>query len=175
MTAFLLLPKWVLSTIRTQRQQHLPYETGGFLIGERRGPHIDVTGLTQQGRGDVATHTSIERSCLSHREAIHRAWRSSAGTQILVGDWHSHPQGTADASSIDIAAWRTLARLSKRPVIGLIHSGARPHIYFAAEGNWPFATLLTAEEEASDHYAFSMPPKRQHISTRFNLPQTLIR
>ena len=55
MTAFLLLPKWILSTIHTQREQHLPRETGGFLIGERRGPHIEITDLTQQGNGDVAT------------------------------------------------------------------------------------------------------------------------
>ncbi len=176
MTAFLLLPKWILSTIHTQREQHLPHETGGFLIGERRGPHIDVTGLTQQGSGDIATHNSFERSCSSHRKAIHRVWRRSDGMQSLVGDWHSHPRGTADASSIDFAAWRTLARVSKRPIIGLIDAGALPQIYFAAEGNRPFAMLLTVEEEALDHYAFVLPPIRSRSAlARFFIPRTLIR
>lgn len=176
MTAFLLLPKWILSTINTQREKHLPCETGGYLIGERRGPHIDVTGLTQQGSGDVATGTSFERSCASHREAIHRAWRRSNGTQSLVGDWHSHPRGPADASSIDVSAWRTLARVSKRPIIGLIDAGALPQIYFAAEGNRPFAMLLTVEQEALDHYAFVLPPTRPRSTlTRFYMLPALIR
>lgn len=176
MTAFLLFPKRILGTIHAQRERHLPRETGGFLIGERRGPHIDVTSLTQQGRGDIATRNSFERSCGSHRDAIHRAWQRSGGTQSLVGDWHSHPRGTADASSLDIAAWRTLARLSKQPVIGLIDAGALPRIYFAAEGNRPFATLLTVEEEALDHYAFIMPPiATRGMLTRYYLPQALIR
>lgn len=175
MTAFLLLPKWILGTIRSQREQHLPRETGGFLIGERRGPHIEVTGLTQQGNGDVATHHSFERNCLSHREAIHQAWRRSDGTRSLVGDWHSHPRGTADASSVDVAAWRTLARVSKRPVVGIIDGGAFPHTYFAAEGNQPFAVLLTVEEEALDHYVFILPATRpRKLLTRFWVPQALI-
>lgn len=176
MTAFLLLPKWILSTIRTQREQHLPRETGGFLIGERRGPHIDVTGLTQQGSGDIATSISFERSCVSHREAIHRVWRRSNGTQSLVGDWHSHPRGTADASSIDVSAWRTLARVSKRQIIGLIDAGATLQIYFAAEGNRPFATLLSVEQEALDHFVFALPPARPRSTlTRFYTPPVLIR
>jgi integrative and conjugative element protein (TIGR02256 family) len=176
MTAFLLLPKWILGAIHTQRERHLPRETGGFLIGERRGPHIEVTGLTQQGNGDVATNNSFERSCSSHRKAIHRAWRRSDGTQSLIGDWHSHPRGTADASSVDVAAWRTLARISERPVIGLIDDGASPQTYFAAEGNQPFAVLLKVAEEAEDHYVFVLPRTQPRKSlTRFWAPQALIR
>lgn len=160
MTAFLLLPKWIIATVRRQREEHLPSETGGFLIGERRGPHIQVTGLTHQGRGDIATRTSFERSCPSHRDAIHHAWRLSDGMQSLVGDWHSHPCGSADASSTDMSAWRTLARTSRRPIIGLIDAGGLPKIYFAAENYRPFATSLEVEEETIDDYAYVIPRAR---------------
>jgi len=184
MTAFLLLPKWVIATVHQQREEHLPRETGGFLIGERRGPHIQITGLTHQGQGDIATRTSFERGCSSHREAIHRAWRLSDGMQSLVGDWHSHPCGSADASSTDKSAWRTLARTSRRPIIGLIHAGGLRKIYFAAEINRPFATLLEVEEEAIDHYAYVIPhAQREHadaipvasIRSMTSLPRTVRR
>jgi integrative and conjugative element protein (TIGR02256 family) len=162
MTAFLLLPKWIMTAVHRQREEHLPRETGGFLIGERRGPHIQVTGLTHQGRGDIATRTSFE-----HRDAIHRAWRRSDGMQSLVGDWHSHPCGSADASSTDKSAWRTLARTSNRPIVGLIDAGGLPKIYFAAENNRPFTTLLDVEDEAVDHYAYVIPhARRANMLTR---------
>jgi integrative and conjugative element protein (TIGR02256 family) len=160
MISYLIFPKWIMSTIHLQREYHLPRETGGFLIGERRGPHIEVTGITQQGSGDVGTHNTFDRSCASHREAIHRAWRDSGGMRSLVGDWHSHPTGTANASSMDFAAWRTLTRVSKRPMIGVIDAGALPQVYFAAEGNKPFAVLLKVEEERQDYYALVLPPLR---------------
>jgi integrative and conjugative element protein (TIGR02256 family) len=175
MTAFLLVPKWIMTAIRLQRGEHLPRETGGFLIGERRGPHIQVTGLTKQGRGDIATCTSFERSCSSHRDAVHHAWRRSDGMQSLVGDWHSHPCGSADASSTDVSAWRTLARTSRKPIIGLIDAGGLPKAYFAAETNRPFATLLEVEEEALDHYAYVIPTvRRANMLTRL-VPQAFIR
>jgi integrative and conjugative element protein (TIGR02256 family) len=175
MTAFLLLPKWIITTVHQQREEHLPRETGGFLIGERRGPHIQITGLTRQGRGDVATQNSFERSCPSHRDAIHRAWRSSDGMQSLVGDWHSHPRGSADASSTDISAWRTLSRTSRRPIIGLIDAGGLRKVYFAAENNRPFAALLDVEEEASDHHAYVIPPARSANMLRRLVPQAFVR
>jgi integrative and conjugative element protein (TIGR02256 family) len=175
MTAFLLLPKWIITTVHRQRKEHLPLETGGFLIGERRGPHIRVTGLTNQGRGDIATRTSFERRCPSHREAIHRAWRLSYGMQSLVGDWHSHPYGSADASSTDMSAWRTLARTLRLPIIGLIDAGGLRKMYFAAENGRPFATLLEVEEEAIDHYAYVIPRARSaNMLTRL-VPQAFVR
>lgn len=174
MTAFVLLPKWIAATVKLQREEYLPYETGGFLIGERRGPHIQVTGLTRQGHGDIATRTSFERNCSSHRNAIHRAWRLSGGMQSLIGDWHSHPYGSANASSSDIAAWRTLVRVSRRPVIGMIDAGGTQNIYFASESSRPFAMLLEVEQEAVDHFAYIIPrlPNRR-LLTRF-LPKALI-
>ena len=174
MTAFLLLPKWIITTVHRQREGHLPRETGGFLIGERRGPHIQVTGLTRQGSGDIATQTSFERSCSSHRDTIHRAWRLSDGMQSLIGDWHSHPYGSANASSTDVSAWRTLVRVSRSPIIGLIDAGCTRKVYFATDSHRPFATPLEVEEEAIDHYAYVIPHARSaNMLMRF-MPQAFV-
>lgn len=158
MTAFIILPKWIRHEIQVERTKYLPLETGGFLIGTRRGPHIDVTGLTRQGRGDVATDTSFERRCMSHRKMIDAAWKRSKGLESIVGDWHSHPHGAAEASSIDWSAWRMMVEASRRTMIGLVDAGAAlPNLYFAAEHQRPFAVKLLLEQEAVDHFAFALP------------------
>lgn len=158
MTAYILLPTKVLRMIQGERARYLPKETGGFLIGIRRGPHIEVTSLTLQGPHDRATGTSFERRCSSHRERIHAAWRSSNSLETLVGDWHSHPHGSADASGIDRSAWRTLVQASKRVVIGLVDAGApMPKLYVADESQQPFAIECPVAERDGDHLVFANP------------------
>ncbi len=158
MTAYVLLPAWVMRTIRTERSLHLPNETGGFLIGIRRGPHIEVTSLTRQGPLDRASGISFERLCPSHRDQIHAAWERSGGIESLVGDWHSHPHGTADASGVDHSAWRTLVRTSSRPMLGLVDAGcATPNLYFAAAWLRSFAVELGLADQDAGHLIFAAP------------------
>jgi integrative and conjugative element protein (TIGR02256 family) len=160
-TSFLLLPKAILRTVRVERERHLPLETGGFLIGMRRGPHIEVTALTPQGPGDVATRHSFERSCPSHRERIHSAWRRSDGLESLRGDWHSHPHGPSAASSIDRSAWRILVDTSRLPIIGLVDAGeACPVVYFATRNQRNFSVILSPGGEEPDHFLFAIPAPR---------------
>ncbi|MDQ0836528.1 hypothetical protein QFZ54_000312 [Sphingomonas faeni] len=56
-----------------------------------------------------------------------------------------------------MAAWRTLARTSRRPIIALVDAGDLQKIYFAAENDRPFARSLRVEEETIDHYAYIIP------------------
>ena len=118
------VPALLVRLTARRRSKRLPDETGGFLIGVRRGAHIEVIAVTEQGPGDLATSTSFERSCPSRRERIRGAWRASDHYESLVGYWHSHPIGSGDASTTDRSAWRTLARTSRQPVVGLIAVGA---------------------------------------------------
>lgn len=171
MSDFLIVPRSILADIRAERDRHLPNETGGFLIGVRRGRHIEVTGLTRQGTGDVATRTSFARSSPSHREHIHRTWRRSEGLESLVGDWHTHPLGTADASSTDLAAWRTLVRTSRRPMVGLIDAGgAAPKLFFASERHRPFARELLVAQASPDHDAYDLPLPARSMLRRLLVP-----
>ena len=115
-----------------ERAASLPYETGGYLIGRRRGAHIEVTSATFQGPGDLATRTSFDRADPSHTTRAVEAWEQDRGFSNVVGDWHSHPQGAAIASSTDEHAWRTLARAEKARIAGLVLGGGSVAVYVAA-------------------------------------------
>lgn len=157
-TCLVLLPKRVVGAVQAERKRHLPRETGGFLIGVRRGPHIEVTSLTEQGPGDASTYTSFDRCCASHRQRIHSVWKLSEGLESLVGDWHSHPRGTSDASSIDRSAWRTLVRTSQQAIVGLIDAGAAvPSLYLASVCLTGFDMKLDLEYEDSECLVFTSP------------------
>lgn len=156
MTSYVLVPRQILHTIQTERARYLPRETGGFLIGLRRDPHIEVTGLTLQGPRDLATGNSFERRCVSHRTQIHAAWQRSDHIESLVGDWHSHSFDTADASGIDQSAWRTLVQTSQRGIIGLIDAGiAVPKLYYAGTSRRVFAPELQLVEQDAEHLVFA--------------------
>lgn len=116
----LLVPRRILATIVDQRFRYLPLETGGFLIGYRRGVHLEVIDITLQEREDVATPMSFSREGGGHANKVERAWKGSARLQSVVGDWHSHPRGRAEPSSTDLKAWKQLARACTEPIVGII-------------------------------------------------------
>lgn len=159
MTGLLILPRHIIAEIQAERVKQLPRETGGFLIGLRRGPHIEVTDLTRQGPLDVATARSFTRSDPKHAREISSAWKASGALASIVGDWHSHPYGSAAPSPTDRKAWRTLARAVHRPVIGVIEAGeGMPGIYLVAKHGFNFGTRLHVKEEGEGFLAFSTSP-----------------
>jgi integrative and conjugative element protein (TIGR02256 family) len=114
-----------------ERLAHLPRETGGFLVGRRRGAHIEVTRATLQAPDDVATRASFERVDASHTTLAVDAWNQDAGLSGLVGDWHSHPIGGARPSGMDERAWRKLVAAERAPVVGLILGDGEVAVYLA--------------------------------------------
>jgi len=155
-TPYVLLSKKVADEIRQARHDRLPKETGGFLIGLRRGPHVEITDLTHQGTGDYASRTSFERRDPKHRKKILASWRASGSTESLVGDWHSHPYGAPEPSATDRKAWKTLAQAVGRPVIGLIEAGlTMPGIFLAVRRGLRFGVRLEMVEEGHDYFLFA--------------------
>lgn len=153
-----LVPRRILTVMTNERTAHLPNETGGFLIGTRRGPHIEVTDLTTQGRGDRSTPTTFSRLCPSHRERIHSAWRSSGAMETMVGDWHSHPVGSSRPSGTDRSAWCSLVRSNGLPMIGVINAGTtRPGVYLAFGGRRSVESELTPIDGDEDALFFGSP------------------
>lgn len=155
---YVLLSKEVLAAICEASRYRYPLETGGFLIGLRRGPHIEVTDLTQQSEGDIATRVTFDRAAAAHRERIHGAWRDSVEIETLVGDWHSHPEGSGHPSSTDRRAWRKLASALKQSVVGLIESDSgKPNLYLATTARFRSVTELRPCEDGADYIAFECP------------------
>ncbi len=123
MTPTVVFPTRLLDRLREARLESLPAETGGFLIGFRRGEHVEVTDATFQGAADLASRFSFERVDPAHGQQVVRVWQASSGYCSLIGDWHSHPFGPAEPSSLDKAAWKRLARDTNGMIVGLIEAG----------------------------------------------------
>lgn len=85
-------------------------ETGGILLGMRRGPHLDVIDLTWPGPEDIRTPTRFVRQDPSHQELATKAWHSSDRRVTCVGEWHTHPSGAANPSMLDRRAWNSVAQ-----------------------------------------------------------------
>jgi len=120
----IILPHRILAKMQAERAVNLPKETGGFLIGASRGPHIEITDATLQGADDIATAFSFERADKRHESAIGAAWQEGSQQISVVGDWHSHPFGDGSPSGMDRRAWRTLSDANGMDCVGLILAGA---------------------------------------------------
>lgn len=129
-----VLPCGLIEDLQRQRRECLPRETGGFLLGLRRGPHLDVTRATRQVEGDVALPYSFHRTGIGHGATAVAQWEASDGYVTIVGDWHSHPYGPPDPSGTDRTAWRDLSRSVRGPVVGIIIADGQPGIYFIQDG-----------------------------------------
>ena len=127
--AFVIFARELLQTLREERAAKLPNETGGFLIGLRRGDHIEVTKATTQLPDDVATRTSFLRRDKGHASTVDRAWRRSGEFETLVGDWHSHPSGSAYPSGVDRAAWTKLAAAAGTCIGVILNDDPLPRVY----------------------------------------------
>ena len=147
-----ILPKRVLATLQAQRAARLPWETGGFLLGMRRGRHIEITHATVQGPEDEATRFSFERLDRVHQDRAVAIWKEAGGTVGLVGDWHTHPFGSPIPSGTDRAAWRVLAASVGHSAVGIILAEGDPGVFLAPKG-WslsgaqPCGILEENEEE----------------------------
>jgi len=114
------IPKSLIAELVTARSENLPYETGGFLLGQRSAGDIEIVSATRQGRDDKATPSSFERNDPSHHLIAFDRWKRDAGRTGYAGDWHSHPTGDGSPSSTDRRAWSTLYDHSKGPIVGVI-------------------------------------------------------
>lgn len=85
-------------------------ERGGILIGQYRGPHIDVTDYTTPGPTDQSFATSFVKVDPVHQCAAERAWRLSGQTKTYLGEWHTHPSGAPTPSFTDRRTWSSVAK-----------------------------------------------------------------
>ena len=95
-------------------------ETGGILLGAYRGSDIEITGMTRPGPSDDRRLFSFDRVDPVHQSEADLAWAASDSTVTFIGDWHTHPHGRTEPSSIDIQSWRSQARQHKRLMVFLL-------------------------------------------------------
>lgn len=84
-------------------------ESGGILLGRRRGKHLEVLMATEPSSYDKRSTYSFLREAAGHADVAQRAWLMGEHKIDYVGEWHTHPQGVPIPSGIDRAEWCKLA------------------------------------------------------------------
>jgi integrative and conjugative element protein (TIGR02256 family) len=108
-----LFESTVLVVIAHHRQltSQLP-ESGGILLGYRRGLHLHITHATKPGPQDRATRVSFVRKDPGHQAQALRMWKESGCTTDYLGEWHTHPEAIPNPSSTDHRAWAEISGAS---------------------------------------------------------------
>jgi integrative and conjugative element protein (TIGR02256 family) len=105
-----------------------PLETGGVLLGWRHSPtETVVTGLVGPGP-DAEHHPTWFRPDTNWQQAqIDKAYADSGRTVAYLGDWHTHPDGTAALSPKDRRTLRRIARHTDaripQPIMAVLAGG----------------------------------------------------
>ena len=104
---------WICRTIGRELEElaneYFPFEVGGILAGYLSNESAVITDIV--GPGPLAQHHR-ESFLPDHdyqTEQMHRIFWESKGKAIYLGDWHTHPEGPAALSSLDIRTMRTIA------------------------------------------------------------------
>lgn len=110
----LLLESAVIRSLEDFRQAHpQAIESGGILLGFRRGNHLHITEATEPSDEDRGSRIHFWRSSSNHQRIAKEAWERSGGCLDYVGEWHTHPQVSPYPSRIDISEWLKIT--SQRP------------------------------------------------------------
>lgn len=80
-------------------------ESGGILLGRRRGKHLEVMLATEPSPLDKRSTYSFLREAAYHNEAAQQAWLKGERQIDYLGEWHTHPQTVPTPSGIDRDEW----------------------------------------------------------------------
>lgn len=100
----------VLQVFTKHCQRHFwQHESGGILLGKRRGKHIEVLVATEPMPSDRRSEYFFGREADGHSEVARLAWRSGNHTVDYVGEWHTHRQRVPTPSGLDRSEWDKLS------------------------------------------------------------------
>lgn len=116
---FLIIEENVVTSIATEGCD-TTNESGGVLIGQRKGRHFHIKQLTFPMTGDIRSRVGITRSTENHNSIIQQSIKSSGGEYWYLGEWHTHPQRIPIPSSTDFNTWNKIYREIQIPFICII-------------------------------------------------------
>lgn len=92
-----------------------PEEAGGVLLGRLviDSDDIVIDKITVPGIGDKRKAFTFWRSKASHQKQVNKSWKESKGTQIYLGEWHSHPEPVPMPSGHDECNWTSIIKKAK--------------------------------------------------------------
>ncbi|WP_081608121.1 Mov34/MPN/PAD-1 family protein [Metapseudomonas furukawaii] len=107
-------------------------ESGGILLGNVRGPHLEILEATTPTRKDRRFRYLFERTPYLHQVIASLRWKRSGGEVRYLGEWHTHPEDYPRPSGTDIHEWRKLAksRVDQRPLLAVIVGRKGLHVEY---------------------------------------------
>ena len=138
----LLIESSVLQRAFSFRQaRSVDCETGGILLGFRRGPHLHVCDLTVPQRGDLRRRYGFQRNDGQHQAIAIARWKDSAHCMDYLGEWHTHPELDPSPSSLDKSEWKKIAEHANQPMVFLI-AGTEYDFWLGVGSKRKLATML---------------------------------
>ncbi len=90
-------------------------EAGGILLGtiNLATSEVEIDELTEPAKTDKRGRFFFWRKKNPTQRRINMAWKSTGGTLIYLGEWHTHPEPTPTPSSIDLQNWKSILTKAK--------------------------------------------------------------
>jgi integrative and conjugative element protein (TIGR02256 family) len=104
----LRLPAAILGDILSEACRTWPLETGGVLLGDDQPDGTRARLTVGPGPGAMHRRRAFEPDQPWQARRTAEAWAEDPSLRYL-GDWHTHPDGTARLSQDDVAALRLIA------------------------------------------------------------------
>lgn len=138
---YLLIHSGVLNTFSTYKQDgNKSLEAGGILLGNRRGPHIELLKITKPQTADIRRRHSFDRRSVRHSDIAISEWKDSNGCIDYLGEWHTHPEENPQQSQIDISEMSLIASSQKSNLMLSVIVGTE-HLWVGAYQEKCFAKL----------------------------------
>lgn len=88
-------------------------ESGGVLTGVILDGEIQVKNCSVPTKHDKRSRYNFVRSAKSAQAFINKRFASSGGTEVYLGEWHTHPEDHPMPSRIDIIDFKKTIQISK--------------------------------------------------------------
>lgn len=87
-------------------------EAGGVLLGRliSHTEHVIIDQATRPTSHDQRGRSFFKRAEESAQPIIDEAWITSNGTQIYLGEWHTHPEDDPTPSRHDLTNWQQIVQ-----------------------------------------------------------------
>lgn len=119
--AKILVEADVIERLKPFRQFNISSpESGGILMGYRRGNHLHIAAISSPQPGDRQHRFGFYRQARSHQRIALRHWKEEHQTMDYLGEWHTHPEVSPTPSSIDTGEWRRLCESRTMAMVFLI-------------------------------------------------------
>lgn len=151
------LSRRAVDRIQSDACKYFPLETGGVLLGWRKGNDRIIVDVI--GAGPNALHGQT-RFLPDHKWQMHHlaeAFRKSDGDLDYLGDWHTHPNGVAQLSDMDRGTLRRISRTVADPLM-LIAAGDPSAGWTMAAWLQHKARWITAPSARDCHLQIFDPP-----------------